>query len=916
MTTVLQFAVLGLGTGTAYTLLAQGVLLVYRGSAVLNFSHAAMAMVGAYLFWQFRIEGGSSFPVAFLAAIIGTSALGVLTYHLVMRPLRTASSLSRVVATLGLLILLQGLAHLIWGDFPKQVNSELSSDLITVAGVDIGVDKLILSLIAVALTAALWAWSRFSAAGLAVRATAENPRAASTLGWSPHVLGTITWGLGGALAAVAGVFIAPFVGISTDSMPLLIIPVLAAVLIGNLSSFWLTLAGAMAIGVAQSLASRYLGDVQGAQQAVPFVIILLFLVFRGRGLPSRSAAEEKRPSLGTGRVDLRVLVPVAVVFVLLLSSVFTEELVIAIGVTLSWGIILLSIVALLGYTGQLSLAQFALGGIATLIAGRLVVDAGFAFPLALIAAIIATMFVGAVFALPALRARGVNLAVITLALGVAVSAMVFNNADLTGGLEGTPVGAQSVFGIDVDSLLYPRRWAILIFALFIICALALANVRRGSAGRRLIAVRTNERAASALGINVLHVKLYAFALAAAVAGVGGILLGFRNPTVLYTEYDAFQSVLAVGYAFIGGIGFLMGGAVGGTLASGGFGGWVLEELLPGTRSAWLVTLGGLFVIGFALLHPDGIVSAQIHQIDWLKQKLFRRSSKRKAGAKLPAVAHDRVPPATLTVTDLVVRFGGVTAVDGATLSVTPGKVVGLIGPNGAGKTTCIDAITGFVQPAEGQVKLDGIAIEEWPVHRRTRAGVSRSFQSLELFESSTVRENLGVASDEGSSRPYVTDIVRPQASPLSPAAVAAVKELNLEHLLDEQVSDLPYGQRRLVAIARAIATSPSILLLDEPAAGLSSAQTLELAAIVRRLADEWGLGILVIEHDMAFVMGICDEVVVLNFGKQIASGPPAQIQRDPSVIAAYLGEDTDEPDPPEPVTSAVGAGSSASKETS
>ena len=194
------------------------------------------------------------------------------------------------------------------------------------------------------------------------------------------------------------------------------------------------------------------------------------------------------------------------------------------------------------------------------------------------------MLVGVLFALPALRARGINLAVVTLSLGVAVSATVFTNADLTGGLEGTPVGAQSLFGIDLDSVLYPRRWALLIFALFVVCALAIANVRRGSSGRRMIAVRTNERAASALGINVLHVKLYAFALAAGVAGVGGILLGFRNPTVLYTEYDPFQSVLAVGYAFIGGVGFIMGSAVGATLAAGGFGGWLLDTLFPGTRA--------------------------------------------------------------------------------------------------------------------------------------------------------------------------------------------------------------------------------------------------------------------------------------------------------------------------------------------
>jgi sulfate-transporting ATPase len=240
----------------------------------------------------------------------------------------------------------------------------------------------------------------------------------------------------------------------------------------------------------------------------------------------------------------------------------------------------------------------------------------------------------------------------------------------------------------------------------------------------------------------------------------------------------------------------------------------------------------------------------------------------------------------------VVRFGGLAAVDGATLTVRPGQVVGLIGPNGAGKTTLIDAVTGFVAAAAGEVRLDDAVISEWPVHRRARAGLSRSFQSLELFESSTVRENLGVASDSRSKLVYASDLVAPRKSPLSPAAVAAVKELDLESVLDERVSDLPYGRRRLVGIARAIATTPSILLLDEPAAGLSSAETQELATVVRRLADEWGLGILVIEHDMSFVMGICDEIVVLNFGKQIARGTPTAIRRDPEVIAAYLGEDT------------------------
>jgi sulfate-transporting ATPase len=267
---------------------------------------------------------------------------------------------------------------------------------------------------------------------------------------------------------------------------------------------------------------------------------------------------------------------------------------------------------------------------------------------------------------------------------------------------------------------------------------------------------------------------------------------------------------------------------------------------------------------------------------------------------LPDVVREPVAPATLEASDITVRFGGVVAVNGASVKVEPGEIVGLIGPNGAGKTTLIDAITGFVKPATGTIVVNGEPIDNLPVYKRARGGVSRSFQQLELFESSTVRENLMVASDGYSPVPYVTDIVRPTNPPLSSTAVAAVRELELEQYLDERVSDLPYGRRRLVAIARAIAVAPSILLLDEPAAGLSAPETAELATVVRRLAQEWKLGILVIEHDMSFVMSVCDRITVLDFGRQIATGTPAEIRADPAVIAAYLGEGDEEPAPAAP----------------
>ena len=230
------------------------------------------------------------------------------------------------------------------------------------------------------------------------------------------------------------------------------------------------------------------------------------------------------------------------------------------------------------------------------------------------------------------------------------------------------------------------------------------------------------------------------------------------------------------------------------------------------------------------------------------------------------------------------------AVDGLSLEVHPGEIVGLIGPNGAGKTTAIDAITGFARINTGDVVLGDASLRRLSAYRRARAGVSRSFQSLELFEDLTVLENLRTASDQRDWLAGLTGLVWPADPPLHSAAVAAIREFGLEDDLHRTVTDLAFGRRRLVGIARAVATQPSILLLDEPAAGLGDAESAELAALVRRLADEWGIGILLVEHDMRFVMDVCDRIVVLDFGRTIGSGTPEEIRRDPAVVAAYLGE--------------------------
>jgi sulfate-transporting ATPase len=244
----------------------------------------------------------------------------------------------------------------------------------------------------------------------------------------------------------------------------------------------------------------------------------------------------------------------------------------------------------------------------------------------------------------------------------------------------------------------------------------------------------------------------------------------------------------------------------------------------------------------------------------------------------------------LEAKDITVRYGGVTAVDHLSLTVTPGKVTGLIGPNGAGKTSAIDAITGFTTTQVGRVLLDGVDLARAGPVERARAGVSRSFQSLALFEDATVLDNLRAASDPHDRVSYLRDLVYPVSPPLPGEVVAAIDELRLRDVLNRHVQELPYGQRRLLSIARALATRPSVLLLDEPAAGLDEIERAEVARVVRRLADDWGLAVLLVEHDLELVMAVCDHVVVLDFGRKISEGSPEQVRRDPAAVAAYLGE--------------------------
>jgi sulfate-transporting ATPase len=906
---ILRFAILGLGAGAVYAITALGVVLVYRGSGVVNFAHGAIGMVGAFIFYTER-DAGTATWIAWALALGFAAVLGALIHLVVMRSLRRAPAISRLVATLGIFVILFSWAHGEYGDSPRIVAKLLPIDGVEVLpDISIGEDRVFLLAIGILLTVVLTLVYRYTRFGLATSAVAENRRATSAQGISPDVVATVNWSLGSMLAVLAAVFVVNIAGLSVVGLTLLIVPALAAALVGGFRSFPLTLLGGLLIGVLQSEIAwlqTYLTEQRGEvvtldgwAESVPFLVIILVLVVLGRSLPLRGDPTERPPEVGAGRIRPLVLVPVVVVTVLLVSFVFSTTVVEAVTTSAAFGIIVLSLVVVTGFTGQLSLAQFALAGMGGWIAASLVVDEGAPFWLAVVAGVLGAVPVGVLVGLPSLRTRGVNLAVATLGLAVVIQAWVLGNADRTGGITGLEIGAPDLFGLEIDPLHHPERYALLAFGLLVVAGVMVANLRRGRAGRRLVAVRSNERAAASLGISVFGAKLYAFGASAAIAAIGGVLITFRRPTAVFLPtFSIFESIFVVIYAVIGGIGFVLGSVLGGAIAPGAFVTSLFGDLLDDNESVQVV-LGFVLLIVLVVV-PDGLAS--------LPRRVLERARRARHTAPTPTVLppleeREPVPPATLELREVGVRFGGVTALDGVSLTVRPGEVLGLIGPNGAGKTTLIDAATGFVR-ATGEIALDGRRVDRWSPRRRAAAGIARSFQTLELFESLTVVENLRVASEPRDRRAYLTDLVWPRRMALAPTAVAAVREFGLEPDLDRRPDELPYGRRRLVAIARAVAAAPSVLFLDEPAAGLSDEETAELGNLIRRLAREWGIAVLLVEHDVALVLDVCDRVVVLDEGRHLAEGTPEEVRHAPDVIAAYLGAPVDAGEPAAPAAAA------------
>jgi branched-subunit amino acid ABC-type transport system permease component len=643
----LQYLLLGLGGGAVIAALALGVLLTYRASGVVNFAHAAMGMFLAYTYFALRQHGELLNPLIIgpdkirllpgptsepgqqilyrfspgtaLAITMALAALyGLIVYWLVFRPLREAPTLARVAASLGLFLYLLAIAKMRLGAQGATVarpDALLPDDVVAVFGIQIQQDRLWLAGFVVVVTAALALVYHRSRFGLATRAAAESEKGAVLIGLSPTRLAAVNWMLATMLAGLAVILIAPIANINPGTTSLLIVPALAAALLGRFRSFTITAAAGVGIGMVQSeilnLRSQWgwLPDLD-LQQALPFLIIIVTMAVRGESLPTRASLREGRFPRSPRPQHLTMwtlgLGSLAVVAMLTLGSNWRQGVI----VTTTTALIALSVVLLTGYVGQISLMPMALAGIASFAMVKLSVDFGVPFPIAPLLAALVAVGVGLVAGLPAVRVRGMNLAIATLAAAVAIEELVLKWGWFAGGRGGTIVPPPTLgpidLGVSAAGADFPRRaFGILCIVVLAVCALAVANLRRSPTGLRFLAVRANERAAASAGVDVTRTKLVAFAVSSFLAGLGGCLYAYGHPNLSADSFVVFQSLALLAITYLGGIAAVGGALLAGVFADGG----VLSAAMGSGASDVQFAVNGLVLMVVAVVYPEGITGA-------------------------------------------------------------------------------------------------------------------------------------------------------------------------------------------------------------------------------------------------------------------------------------------------------------------
>lgn len=675
------FLILGVGTGSLFALLGTSLVITFKGTGIINFGQCAIAMYATYQYVQMKtdgsvrlpwiwlptkiqfVHGAAGAPTAIAAALVTGVLLGAMAHYLVFRPLRRATSLAKVVASVGVLLYLNAVASLNFGTQTRTLTSFLPQSLLSnFLGLGRPFSGQIVWTVAIsaAVVLIIWAFYRYARYGMAIRGAADDEMAATVLGYSATRLALVSWTLSGVVGALAGVVAGPVAGsVDPARYTALLVPALGAALLGGLRSIPITWVGGMALGAAASFVVYLSGQgilpqwaVNGASDAIPMLAIGAVLILRGNRIPIRGTLAGQSLPRSPHPVRLTPWTISVAAVALLLGAAVSGAWELALTTSIISVILVLSYVLLTGYSGQVSLAQIAFSGVGAIVMLRLMSNGhsessgaaalhgpGLPMIVALPIALIVSAIVGVIVGLPAVRVRGVQLAVVTLAAGLTIQDLVFSNESVSG-LSGTTsayVPAPNLFGLNLsvqgrNGL--PDRWMFTLFAVVVaaLAAIWVANIRRSGTGRRLLAVRANERAAAAVGINVSRTKLAAFAGSSVLAALAGCMFAFQQQSVSSANWDIFAGLSLLAFAFMAGLTSVAGGIIGGVIAPAGLFFYALSNGFSGI-SEYVPLIGGIGLILNTISVPEGIsLAVQDRAASIAKVIRSRRHGERRAAA--------------------------------------------------------------------------------------------------------------------------------------------------------------------------------------------------------------------------------------------------------------------------------------------
>jgi ABC-type branched-subunit amino acid transport system ATPase component/ABC-type branched-subunit amino acid transport system permease subunit len=592
--------------------------------------------------------------------------------------------------------------------------------------------------------------------------------------------------------------------------------------------------------------------------------------------PSAAAA---RPGGASALAEKFVLPLLVAVFALLPAVIENQFFVYQATQACIYMMVAMGLNVVAGYTGQTSLAQGALVAIGAYTTALLMVKLQMSFWLAAPLAMLLTSAVGALVALPALRLSTWYFALISLTFASVVGELIIEWRQLTGGFTGVVGSPRPEL---LGQTFSDRGLYLLALAVVVLIFLVIRNLVNSRFGRAMVAVRDNPLAATASGASMLWVKMFAFVVSAALAGLGGAFFAVQKTVISVDDFHVDFSIFFLLIMVVGGSGRLWG-PIAGTLVF-----FLVPELL-GPLASWRMLVYGLLLIVLMLFAPEGVMGSL--------ERLFKR---KRSPALTPSVSPHpgqaermAIRGAELTVTGVKKRFGGVHALDGVAMKATAGSIYAIVGPNGSGKTTLLNLICGFVRADEGTVLLDGAPLLGRQPHELARSGVGRTFQTPKLLGDMTVLDNvlLGSFASEQVSLTTVAlrlPSARKEASQLQERAMRYLDFVGLAESAHKMAGEIPHGQQRLLEIARALLAQPRLLLLDEPAAGLSLQELDRLAELIRDIAAQ-GTTVVIVEHHLELVGEISDVVTVLDRGRVLTSGTAAEVFKHPEVLDAYMG---------------------------